>query len=163
MLIPLLFLLDVSSQDPSAPAPSALHPADQYSQEQVAYGNARPLLDAAPVPITFGQVSVPPPLDGLWSVDLSTDPDMPYRKPMMLRLSPDGSVTGTFYDSQIEAGRWTSRRGRTCAAFRTTDGVGPYHTTVCAVEDHAEGQTWAEHRDFVFLWRAEAIFEQISD
>lgn len=162
MLIPLFVLLVTSSQEPSAQTLPALHPADQYSQEQVTYGRPRPPIEPAPVPITFGPAPVPPPLDGSWSVDLSTDPDTPYQKPMMLRLAPDGSVTGAFYDSQIEAGRWTSRRGRTCAAFRTTDGVGPYHTTVCAVGDHAEGQTWAEHRDFVFLWRAEPVLEQVS-
>jgi hypothetical protein len=39
-------------------------------------------------------------------------------------------------------------------SFRTTDGVGPYHTAACLVGDRVEGQTWAEHRNFLFVWNA---------
>ena len=39
-------------------------------------------------------------------------------------------------------------------SFRTSDGVGPYHTAVCLVGARAEGQTWAEHRRFLFNWTA---------
>jgi hypothetical protein len=95
-----------------------------------------------------------PALAGAWTVDLSTDPAKPYTKTMMLELAADGSVTGSFYDSTIEGGRWKTDRGRTCASFRTTDGIGPYHSSVCLVGDHAEGQTWAEHRKFLFNWNA---------
>ena len=69
-------------------------------------------------------------------------------------LNPDGTVSGRFYDSEIEAGRWKLDRGRLCASFRTSDGVGPYHTAVCANGADAVGQTWAEHRDFLFNWNA---------
>lgn len=93
-------------------------------------------------------------LDGAWTVDLSTDPAQPYTRPMHLTLNADGTVTGDFYQSDIEAGRWKRQNGRLCFAFRTTDGVGPYHTSGCAVGDHVEGQTWAEHRNFVFVWNA---------
>ena len=95
-----------------------------------------------------------PGLDGRWVVDLSSEPGKPYTQPMDLALLADGSVTGSFYNSTIEAGRWKRDRGRLCASFRTTDGVGPYHTAVCLVGDHAEGQTWAEHRRFLFNWGA---------
>ncbi|TKD53243.1 hypothetical protein [Sphingomonas baiyangensis] len=91
---------------------------------------------------------------GRWTVDLSTDPAQPYTKPMALTLAPDGSVTGSFYDSAIEGGRWKTDRGRTCLAFRTTDGVGPYHSSACLRGDRLEGQTWAEHRAFLFNWNA---------
>jgi hypothetical protein len=94
------------------------------------------------------------PLDGRWLVDLSTQPDKPYVKVMDLVLADDGSVSGSFYDSTIEAGRWKTARGRTCVSFRTTDGKGPYHTAACLVGDHVEGQTWAEHRNFLFNWNA---------
>jgi hypothetical protein len=97
----------------------------------------------------------PADLDGAWSVDLSVDPAEPYRRPMHLTLATDGTVTGDFYESTIEAGRWKQQHGRLCVAFRTSDGIGPYHTSACRVGDHVEGQTWAEHRDFVFLWRAD--------
>ena len=93
-----------------------------------------------------------PSLAGDWTVDLSTEPGKPYTKPMTLTLNPDGTVSGMFYQSDIEAGRWKTSRGRTCASFRTTDGVGPYHTSVCLVGDHVEGQTWAEQRKFLFNW-----------
>ena len=93
-------------------------------------------------------------LNGSWSVDLSVKPDEPYFKPMNLVLEEDGVVKGDFYDSAIIAGRWKMRGDRLCVAFRTTDGAGPYHTAACLVGDRVEGQTWAEHRDFVFLWTA---------
>ena len=93
-------------------------------------------------------------LDGAWTVDLSVDPAQPYTRPMHLTLAADGTVAGDFYESDIQAGRWKRQHGRLCVSFRTTDGDGPYHTTACAVGDHAEGQTWAEHRNFVFIWNA---------
>jgi hypothetical protein len=94
-------------------------------------------------------------LNGAWSVDLATDPTQPYRQPMNLTLQSDGVVTGDFYNSRIEAGRWKRQNERLCVSFRTTDGAGPYHTAACLSGDHVDGQTWAEHRDFVFIWRAD--------
>ena len=95
-----------------------------------------------------------PGLSGDWVVDLATDPAVPYTQPMRLVLRDDGSVDGSFYQSRIEAGRWKQDRGRVCASFRTSDGVGPYHTAVCLDGDVARGQTWAEHRRFLFNWNA---------
>lgn len=99
--------------------------------------------------------ATPGGLAGAWTVDLATDPAKPYTQPMELDLRPDGTVTGTFYGSTIETGRWKTDRGRTCASFRTADGVGPYHTAVCLQGSRAVGQTWAEHRDFLFNWVAQ--------
>nr|WP_315383784.1 hypothetical protein [uncultured Sphingomonas sp.] len=93
-------------------------------------------------------------LAGSWIVDLSAKPSEPYLKTMVLQLAPDGSVTGSFYDSTIEGGRWKTARGRTCVSFRTSDGKGPYHTAACLRGDGVEGQTWAEHRAFLFNWNA---------
>jgi hypothetical protein len=95
-----------------------------------------------------------PSLDGAWVVDLSVEPDKPYTQPMMLTLAPDHSVAGSFYQSEIQAGRWKQDRGRLCASFRTSDGNGPYHTAVCLIDGKAVGQTWAEHREFLFNWIA---------
>ena len=92
-------------------------------------------------------------LEGAWVVDLSSG-DTPYTKPMNLTLNEDGTVSGDFYESTIEGGRWTTDRGRTCASFRTSDGVGPYHSSVCLIDGMAVGQTWAEHRNFLFNWNA---------
>lgn len=93
-------------------------------------------------------------LDGAWTVDLSTDPAESYTKPMNLRLAADGTLSGDFYDSTIEAGRWKAQNGRVCVSLRTTDGVGLYHTAACLVGERIEGQTWAEQRNFVFVWNA---------
>jgi hypothetical protein len=93
-------------------------------------------------------------LTGTWVVDLSTDPKTPYTKPMALTLNADGTVAGSFYDSEILAGRWKTDRGRTCVSFRTTDGAGPYHSSACLTGSSVQGQTWAEHRNFLFNWNA---------
>ena len=93
-------------------------------------------------------------LNGNWTVDLSTEPDKPYTKPMVLDLRTDGSVQGSFYESKIEGGRWKVDRGRTCVSFRTSDGNGPYHSAACLDGNKAQGQTWAEHRNFLFNWTA---------
>lgn len=71
--------------------------------------------------------AVEPGLAGDWMVDLATDPAVPYTQPMRLVLLDDGNVEGNFYQSRIEGGRWKLNRGRVCASFRTSDGVGPYH------------------------------------
>ena len=93
-------------------------------------------------------------LDGAWVVDLSSKPGEVYTQPMQLSLAADGTVSGRFYGSVIEAGRWKQDRDRLCASFRTTDGAGPYHTAVCLAGATASGQTWAEHRNFLFNWNA---------
>ena len=118
------------------------------------------LLQAQPTPEAVAPQNAapsPPALSGTWSVDLSVDRAQPYRKPMNLVLASDGSVSGDFYDSDILAGRWKAQHGRLCVAFRTTDGAGPYHTAACLDGDKVEGQTWAEHRNFVFIWTADRV------
>ncbi|MDT0509303.1 hypothetical protein [Novosphingobium sp. MMS21-SN21R] len=111
-------------------------------------------LSAIAAPVCAAPSAPAMTLDGTWTVDLSTDPAQPYTKPMVLALQPGGTVTGSFYESEILAGRWKTDRGRTCVSFRTTDGAGPYHTAACLVGDRVEGQTWAEQRNFLFNWNA---------
>lgn len=104
---------------------------------------------------TSGAVSGTAALAGRWIVDLRPTPSSPkYDKEMVLTISPDQVVTGSFYDSEIQAGRASASNGRVCFAFRTTDGVGPYHTSGCLVDGRILGQTWAEHRNFVLNWSA---------
>lgn len=112
------------------------------------------LLFAAVLPAPALAAEAVQPLAGEWVVDLSAKPGEVYTKPMVLSLNKDGTATGSFYESEILAGRWKTDRGRTCVSFRTTDGVGPYHTAACLVGDHVEGQTWAEQRTFLFNWNA---------
>ena len=104
--------------------------------------------------LAHAAMAASPGLDGAWVVDLSAEPGKPYTQPMQLALQADGRVEGSFYGSTIEAGRWKLDRGRLCASFRTSDGVGPYHSAVCLEGDVARGQTWAEHRNFLFNWNA---------
>jgi hypothetical protein len=94
-------------------------------------------------------------LSGAWVADLSTEPGAVYTQPMNLTLGADGTVTRDFYNSAIEAGRWDDDRGRLCVSFRTTDGVGPYHTAARLADGGVvAGQTWAERRNFLFNWNA---------
>lgn len=97
----------------------------------------------------------PETLAGDWVVDLTPSASAaPYLKRMSLTLAADGTVSGSFYDSDIQAGRWKTSKGRACVSFRTTDGKGPYHTAACLEGERLTGQTWAEHRNFVFVWDA---------
>ena len=112
------------------------------------------LAAAAPAPATL-----PPEfaaMSGEWTVDLRPKlTDAAYTKKMVLNIAADRSVTGSFYDSDIQAGRAGGGQGRTCIAFRTTDGAGPYHSSACLVDGKMVGQTWAEHREFTLPWTAE--------
>lgn len=94
-------------------------------------------------------------LSGEWTVDLrlSLD-DAPYSQPMVLAVDGEGAVTGSFYNSEILAGKVGTAQGRTCVAFRTTDGSGFYHTSACLVDGKMVGQTWSEGRGFVLPWTA---------
>ena len=94
-------------------------------------------------------------LAGEWTVDLRLKPSDPvYERPMRLTLADNGTVSGLFYQSPIDTGRWKTDRGRTCVSFRTHDQRGPYHTAACLEGDHVQGQTWAEARNFLFNWNA---------
>ncbi len=111
-----------------------------------------PRLEAADAPVANPQDSA---LAGRWIVDLRPSPEAPkYDKLMTLAIAADRTASGTFYESDIEAGRASDSNGRVCFAFVTTDGVGPYHTSGCLVGDRILGQTWAEHRKFLLNWSA---------
>jgi hypothetical protein len=110
---------------------------------------------------SFASAETPPvaspyaALAGEWSVDLRvalTDP--PYSKAMVLNIASDRSISGSFYDSEILAGRAGTGQGRQCVAFRTTDGQGMYHSSACLTDGKMVGQTWAEGRNFVLPWTA---------
>ncbi len=93
---------------------------------------------------------------GDWVVDLRLKLDDPvYTQPMQLAIAADGVATGSFYQSEILAGRAGAAQGRVCVAFRTTDGQGIYHTSACLADGKMVGQTWAEARNFVLPWTAE--------
>lgn len=94
-------------------------------------------------------------LSGEWTVDLRVNlDDEPYNQPMILAVDPEGNVAGSFYNSEILAGRAGTAQGRACVAFRTTDGIGFYHTSACVLDGKMVGQTWSEGRNFVLPWTA---------
>ena len=94
-------------------------------------------------------------IEGTWTVDLRLSLDDPaYTQPMILQIAPDRIVTGSFYNSDILAGRAGTAQGRSCVAFRTTDGKGLYHSSACLVDGKMVGLTWSEGRDFVLPWTA---------
>ena len=95
-------------------------------------------------------------MEGSWTVDLRPSlSDAPYTQPMILKITVDKVVTGSFYNSDILAGRAGIAQGRSCVAFRTTDGSGFYHSSACLMDGRMVGQTWAEGRNFVLPWTAE--------
>ncbi len=101
---------------------------------------------------------IPPfsPMEGKWTVDLRPSLDAaPYSQPMEISVKADKSVTGSFYNSEILAGKAVVARGRSCIAFRTTDGSGFYHSSACLIDGKMIGTTWAEGRGFLFPWTAE--------
>ncbi|HZF43668.1 MAG TPA: hypothetical protein VEZ48_09695 [Sphingomonadaceae bacterium] len=94
------------------------------------------------------------PLAGEWTVDLRPAPSAPaYLKPMVLNVAADGSLSGTFYDNAIQAGR-ADAANRICFAFRTADPSGLYQTSGCLEGGEIEGQTWSEGRGFLLSWSA---------
>ncbi len=121
------------------------------------------LLAAAALTLTAAQVSPAPAargadVAGAWSVDLRiADDGEPYAQPMNLTIAADGTITGDFYSSTINSGRYGRNRGRSCVAFTTSDGVGPYQHAACLEGGRMIGQSWAEHRQFVLPWVAERV------
>ena len=118
------------------------------------------LLAAALLLLADAPAAAAPPkfadVNGGWTVDLRVSlTDAAYTQPMDLTIADDGTVTGSFYQSEILAGKAGRAQGRTCVAFRTTDGQGLYHTSACLVDGRMVGQTWAEGRSFVLPWTAE--------
>ena len=105
--------------------------------------------------IPFQRAQTPNDLAGDWMVDLRPTTQAPaYIKPMRLSVGADNSLAGEFYESSIASGRADASKGRTCFAFTTRDGSGPYQTAGCLVGDRIEGQTWSEGRGFLLTWTA---------
>ncbi len=72
-----------------------------------------PRVEAADAPVATSPDSLLAALTGRWIVDLRPSPEDPkYDKPMTLAIAADRTVSGTFYESEIEAGRASASRRR---------------------------------------------------
>lgn len=95
-------------------------------------------------------------IEGEWVVDLRINAatDKPYTQPMVLKISADRQVSGSFYNSDIIDGRASMSNNRLCVSFKTTDGLGLYQHSGCLIGGKVIGQSWAEQRKFLLNWTA---------
>ena len=97
----------------------------------------------------------PDELMGRWRVDLRPTPDAePYDKEFVVTSVEDGSMTGQFYDTEIEDGHTNSDWGSIRFSFVTRDGTGPYHHSGELVGGRLVGTTHSPGRDFLSVWTA---------
>ncbi len=76
-----------------------------------------PRVEAADAPVATSPDSLLAALTGRWIVDLRPSPEDPkYDKPMTLAIAADRTVSGTFYESEIEAGRASASTGAPCVS-----------------------------------------------
>lgn len=99
----------------------------------------------------------PGDLVGTWEVALYFSPDSPPSSTVMKidAINPDGTLSGSFYQSPFETGRYTEREGVVVISVMTSDGSGPYATSGRLVTpDRIEGQTLSTGRGFLMTWTA---------
>lgn len=97
----------------------------------------------------------PNPLAGQWTIDLRLSLDDPaYTQPMLLKIAEDNSVSGNFYGSPIETGRFGEAQGRQCVAFNSSDSSSSYQHSACLEDGALVGVSWNEQRAFVLPWTA---------
>lgn len=98
-------------------------------------------------------------LTGQWQVDLRPAPDAAaYTQPMTLEITDDGSLVGSFYQTQFDNGEINDAWGDVVIGFATSDGSSNYaHSARMLTSDHIEGQTFSPERGFVMPWRATRV------
>ena len=96
-------------------------------------------------------------LIGTWDVALYFSVDSPPSATVMEigSAGADGTLTGSFYASAFEVGRYTVREGAVVISVITSDGSGPYATSGRLVAPgQVEGQTLSTGRGFLMAWTA---------
>jgi len=94
----------------------------------------------------------PHPLLGSWDVALYYDPEAPPSATVMeiTAVEADGALSGTFYQSEFESGRYVVKDGVVIISVITSDGSGPYATSGRLYPDgRFEGQTLSTGRNFL--------------
>lgn len=95
-------------------------------------------------------------LEGTWRVDLRPTPDAdPYYQELVVSVSGESAVTGTFYGAPFRDFHANLDWGVLHFAFVTEDGSGEYHTTGHLVNGRLEGTTHSLGREFLSVWTAE--------
>ena len=94
-------------------------------------------------------------LMGVWKVDLRPTPDAePYVQEFTVESVDGDSITGTFYGTPIQEGRFNVDWGALRFAFVTADGSGPYHHSGLLSNGRLIGMTHSLGRDFLAYWTA---------
>jgi hypothetical protein len=94
-------------------------------------------------------------LNGTWDVAMLYAPDKPPSATVMeLNVSPDGVLTGSFYDSPFEEAEYSVRGTVIAFGAVTSDGNAPYAHSGRLVDGKIEGQTLSFGRDFLMIWTA---------
>ena len=100
----------------------------------------------------------PSELVGTWDVALYFSADAPPSATVMeiTEASEAGALTGSFYNSNFETGRYRSQGDEIIISVITSDGSGPYATSGrLTAPGFIEGQTLSTGRDFLMAWTAE--------
>lgn len=95
---------------------------------------------------------------GTWDVSLFFSATAPPSSTVMEIRSvyEDGTIEGTFYNSEFENARYTERKGVVAFTIITSDGTGQYATSGrLSNDDVVEGQTFSTGRDFIMTWVAD--------
>ena len=99
----------------------------------------------------------PDNLVGTWDVALYFSADSPPSSTVMEveGINSDGTLSGSFYQSPFETGRYAVRDGEVVISVITSDGSGPYATSGRLVTpERVEGQTLSTGRGFLMTWSA---------
>lgn len=98
------------------------------------------------------------PLLGTWDISLYFSADAPPSATRMVidAVSADGTLSGTFYDSPFQQGRFTLFAGDALFTVVTSDGTGDYVTSG-RLDDTGmmTGQTLSTGRGFLMAWTGE--------
>lgn len=104
--------------------------------------------------------STPDPqvLLGTWDVALYFSASAPPSATVMeiSAVNEDGTLAGTFYQSEFEQGRYRLTSDSVVFTVITSDSTGPYATSGRVQADgRIEGQTLSTGRDFLMAWTAQ--------
>lgn len=73
---------------------------------------------------------------------------------MELNVGDDGTLSGSFYQSEFEEAEYSLRGSTLAFGALTSDGTAPYSHSGRLVDGRIEGQTLSHGRDFLMIWVA---------